>query len=160
MVNAAVQNSRTMTTRTFDDARSVVWAGRLITLLGAGHTIGALILTRGFVDDWLAGDLWDSSLDLGAPQPILGAFFVSVASFGIPLLLVGWAITRMGHHNLIPPPLLTCTLALWITACDLLGGPSPLLLAWLSILTLLIAAHRKARTATRSSRTPPHPGNP
>ncbi|MGW4845675.1 hypothetical protein [Nocardia brasiliensis] len=137
-----------MTTKTFDNARSVVWAGRLITLLGAGHTVGALILTRGFVDDWLAGDLWDSSLDLRAPQPILGAFFVSVASFGIPLLLVGWAITRMGHHNLIPPPLLTCALALWITACDLLGGPSPLLLAWLSILTLLIAAHRKARTAT------------
>ncbi|WP_433574562.1 hypothetical protein [Nocardia brasiliensis] len=92
-----------MTTKTFDSARSVVWAGRLITLLGAGHTVGALILTRGFVDDWLAGDLWDSSLDLRAPQPILGAFFVSVASFGIPLLLVGWAITRMGHHNLIPP---------------------------------------------------------
>ncbi|MEU7138544.1 hypothetical protein ABZ942_03725 [Nocardia sp. NPDC046473] len=134
-----------MKTPTFDNARAVVWAGRLIALLGAGHTVGALILTRDFLDDWLSGELWDIPQNLGAPQPMVGAFFVSVASFGVPLLLLGVAISRMGRHGVVPSPLLAWGVAAWITVCDLVGGPSPLLLAWISIVTLLIAARRHAR---------------
>ncbi|MEV6770085.1 DUF6463 family protein [Nocardia sp. NPDC051030] len=134
-----------MTTKASNSARSVVWSGRLVTLLGTGHTIGALILTRHYFNDWASGDLWDSSLDLHSPQPILGAFFVSILSFGIPLLLFGLAISWIGHQGLIPPPYVAWALAAWITICVALGGLSPLPLAFISVATLLIAAHRQPR---------------
>ncbi|MFI9507780.1 hypothetical protein [Nocardia sp. NPDC052566] len=138
-----------MTSKTFGSARSVVWAGGLIAFLGAGHSVGALILTRDFFDNWAAGDLWDPAMDLHAPQPILGAFFVSVASFGVPLLLVGLAISWIGRRGLVPPRYFAWGIAAWITVCDVIGGPSPLLLAWISIVTLLVAARR---TRLRSAR--------
>ncbi|MEC3918698.1 DUF6463 family protein [Nocardia sp. CDC160] len=135
-----------MTTNSLGSPRAVMWAGRLLALLGTGHTIGALVDTRQFLGDWLTGELWDTNINLDSPQPIVGAFFVSVASFGVPLIVVGLAISWIGRQGLVPPPYLAVIIAAWIIAVDGLGGrPSPLEIGFISIAILLVAARRQAR---------------
>lgn len=68
------------------------WAGRLILLYGAAHTLGALTVEGAarHAGAWFSGALWWD--DLAAMSPANSALWLSLGSFGVPLVLVGLTV--------------------------------------------------------------------
>ncbi|MGW4533483.1 DUF6463 family protein [Nocardia sp. NPDC004340] len=130
----------------------IAWAGRLIVLFGAAHTILALTLMRAarYADDWFSGALWHD--DLSAMSPANSALWLSLDSFGIPLVMVGLTVLWLDRRDLTPPPFFAWTLGAW-TAFGALVIP---LTPWpiMAIATgLLVAGARRAVPAPEPAKT-------
>ncbi|AYF77343.1 hypothetical protein D7D52_29950 [Nocardia yunnanensis] len=120
----------------------IAWAGRLIVLFGAAHTILALTLMRAarYAGDWFTGALWHD--DLAAMSPANSALWLSLDSFGVPLILVGMTVLWFDRHGITPPPFIAWALGLWTVfgAVVLLLTPWPIM----AVATgLLIAGSRR-----------------
>lgn len=121
------------------------WAGWLIVLYGAAHTLGALTLEGAarHAGAWFSGRLWKEDLaDMSAAN---SAYWLSLASFGVPLILVGFLVLWLRRRDIAPPRFVAVTLGLWtlVDAVVLLYSPWPILL--LASLLLLIGTHRNRR---------------
>jgi hypothetical protein len=120
------------------------WAGWLITLYGAAHTLGALTVLGAarHAGVWFSGGLWGG--DLVTMSPAMSAYWLSVNSFGVPLIVVGLTVLWLVRHGITPPPLIAWTLGMW-TVVDIVGS-GPLPAQWLIILLanilLLVGARR------------------
>ncbi|WP_228802447.1 DUF6463 family protein, partial [Nocardia farcinica] len=95
----------------------ITWAGRLIVLFGAAHTILALTLMRAasHAGDWFSGALWRD--DLADMSPANSALWLSLNSFGIPLVLVGLTVLWLDRRGITPPRFLAWVLSLWTAQC-------------------------------------------
>lgn len=122
----------------------ITWAGVLITLCGVGHTLGALAQTvPRYAEAWFGWALWEEAhRDLGAMSHTTAAFWFSVYSFGVPLILIGLTVLWLGRRDTTPPPFIAWTLAAWTIVGEVLSGPSPLSLVVLASILLLAAARR------------------
>ncbi|MFX0577048.1 hypothetical protein [Nocardia nepalensis] len=82
----------------------IAWAGRLIVIFGAAHTILALTLMRAarYAGDWFRGALWHD--DLAAMSAANSALWLSLDSFGVPLVLVGMTVLWLDRRGITPPP--------------------------------------------------------
>ncbi|MGW4244559.1 DUF6463 family protein [Nocardia sp. NPDC004722] len=91
----------------------IAWAGRLIVFFGAAHTILALTLERAgrYAGDWFTGGLWHD--DLSAMSAANSALWLSLDSFGIPLVLVGLTLLWLDRRGLTPPWFLAPVLGIW-----------------------------------------------
>ncbi|MFE3059154.1 DUF6463 family protein [Nocardia sp. NPDC059239] len=91
----------------------ITWAGRLIVLFGAAHTILALTWMRAarYAGDWFSGALWHD--DLAAMSPANSALWLSLDSFGIPLVLVGLTVLWLDRRGITPPLFIVWVLGLW-----------------------------------------------
>ncbi|MGV9838089.1 DUF6463 family protein [Nocardia niigatensis] len=127
----------------------IKWAGWLITIFGAAHTLLALTVERaaGHAGTWFTGGLWGD--DLAAMSPENSAFWLSVASFGVPLALIGVTILWLDRHDITPPVFLAWALGIWslLIAAALILTPWPMILVASG---LLLAGSRRA---TRSGHT-------
>ncbi|MDF2707197.1 MAG: hypothetical protein K0R62_2849 [Nonomuraea muscovyensis] len=137
----------------------IKWAGWLITLFGAAHTVGALTVEKAasHAGTWFSGGLWGD--DLAAMSPANSAYWLSVASFGVPLVVVGLIVLWLDRRRITPPPFVAWTLGIWtvVGAVVLVATPWPILL--LANILLLVGARRTARHGTpaphaRTTRTP------
>ncbi|MEV1130766.1 hypothetical protein [Agromyces sp. NPDC049794] len=120
------------------------WAGGLIVLYGAAHTVGALTALGAarHAGTWVSGKLWAE--DLADMSPAMSAYWLTVNSFGPPLVLIGATVLWMDRRGITPPPFVAWALGTWVAVDAVLSGPGigqgviPLTAAGL----LLASAHR------------------
>ncbi|AZM57237.1 hypothetical protein DMA15_35650 [Streptomyces sp. WAC 01529] len=124
----------------------IKWAGWLIVLFGALHTLGALTVEEAasHADDWFSGALWEE--DLSAMSAANSAYWLSLGSFGVPLVMVGLTVLWLDRRGITPPSFIAWTLALWtvVDAVVLAFTPWPVLL--LAAALLWFGARRAARS--------------
>ncbi|AJT69606.1 hypothetical protein T261_8009 [Streptomyces lydicus] len=123
----------------------IKWAGWIITLCGTAHTIGALTVEKAarHAGTWFSGGLW--SEDFADMSPAGSAYWLSLASFGIPLILVGLTVLWLDRRGITPPAFIAWTLGTW-TVVDAVVLPfTPWPLFALACALLLIGTHRARR---------------
>ncbi|MEU9872845.1 hypothetical protein AB0C87_33955 [Actinomadura sp. NPDC048021] len=77
------------------------WAGLLLILLGAGHTLGGLLLTAGrHADSWFTGRLWRPEEGIAGMSSAMAAFWLTLGSFGVPLAVVGMIVLWLDRRGL------------------------------------------------------------
>ncbi|MCM6778373.1 DUF6463 family protein [Nocardia sp. CDC159] len=127
----------------------IKWAGWIITLCGVMHTVGALTVEGAarHAGAWFSGELWND--DLAAMSPANSAYWLSMASFGVPLTVLGVTVLWLDRRGITPPSFIAWTLLAWtvIDAIVLAFTPWPVFL--LATVLLLIGA-RRADSAPRS----------
>ncbi|WP_206515617.1 DUF2867 domain-containing protein [Georgenia faecalis] len=134
------------------DARTA-WAGRLIVFYGTAHTLGALTALGAarHAGAWFRRELWHE--DLSHMSPAMSAYWLSVNSFGPPLVVVGLTVLWLNRRGIAPPAFLAWALGGWLVVEAAIAGPGvgqDLIL--LSAVALLLAARRARRRATLASR--------
>ncbi|WP_330231426.1 DUF6463 family protein [Nocardia sp. NBC_00508] len=126
-------------------SRMIKWAGWLITLFGAAHTLGALTVEKAarHAGTWFSGGLWSD--DLAAMSSANSAYWLSLASFGVPLVVVGVMVLWLERRGIAPPTFVAWTLGVWTVggAAVLMFTPWPILL--LASVLLLVGSRRAAR---------------
>lgn len=124
----------------------IKWAGGLIVLCGVGHTLGALVQTAPqYAGSWFSWALWEEhNNDPLAMSHTTAAFWYSVYSFGLPLLLIGVIVLWMGRQGITPPPFIAWSVAAWTAVGAVLSGLSPLLFLLPAAALLLVGARRQA----------------
>ena len=126
------------------------WAGWLITLYGAAHTLGALTVLGAarHAGVWFSGELWGA--DLGNMSPAMSAYWLSANSFGLPLIVVGLTVLWLARRGITPPPFIAWTLGIWNLVDVVVSGPLPpqWLIILLATILLLVGARRGARRPT------------
>jgi hypothetical protein len=137
------------------DAGMVRWAGRLIVFFGAAHTLGALTAERAarHAGAWFSGELWGD--DLAAMSPANSAYWLSVNSFGPPLVLVGLTVLWLDRRGITPPPFIAWAIGAWTLADTVMAGPGVgqgLILV--AAAGLLLAAHRRGARKDTPRRFP------
>ena len=132
----------------------IKWAGRLIVFFGAAHTLGALTVEGAarHAGAWFSGELWGE--DLSNMSPANSAYWLSVDSFGLPLIVVGLTVLWLDRRAITPPPFIAWTLGIWTVADAVLAGPGlgQGLILLLATVLLLAGARRAKR--------PDNPGAP
>ncbi len=122
----------------------IKWSGWLIVLYGAAHTLGALTVVGAarHAGAWFSGELWGD--DLANMSPANSAYWLSVASFGVPLIVVGLTVLWLDRRGITPPAFIAWMLGIWtvVDAVILLLTPWPILLL---ATVLLLAGVRRAR---------------
>ncbi|MFI9534436.1 DUF6463 family protein [Nocardia fusca] len=130
------------------------WAGWIITLAGAGHSLGSLIETApGHVGMWFDGQLWSETSYAGFSDAAAG-FWYSVFSFGPPLLLIGVMVLWLDRRDITPPPFVAWAIAAWVIITFIASGPSPLPILLVAAGILLVADRRDKRREHLSSHNP------
>ncbi len=133
--------------------RMVHWAGWIIALYGCAHTIGALTVegAASHAGAWFSGALWNESFS--AMSPAGSAFWFSLDSFGIPLILIGLIVVWMYRKDISPPAFLPWCLIGWtiIDATVLLLTPWPLML--IAEILLVVGIRRSDRKRSRGRRS-------
>lgn len=121
----------------------IKWAGWLLVFYGAAHTIGALtVLGAGrHAGAWFSGALWQH--DLAVLSPENGAYWMSLNSFGIPLIVLGLTVLWLHRRGITPPQFIAWTLGVWtvVDALVLAFTPWPIMLCANG---LLLAGARRA----------------
>jgi hypothetical protein len=120
------------------------WAGWLITLYGAAHTLGALTVlgAASHAGVWFSGGLWGG--DLANMSPAMSAYWLSVNSFGVPLIVVGLTVLWLDRRGITPPPFIAWTVGIW-NLVDVVGTgllPPVWLIILLATILLLVGARR------------------
>ena len=135
----------------------VRWAGRLIVAYGTAHTLGALTAEGAgrHAGTWVSGRLWREGLS--DMSPAMSAYWLSVNSFGPPLVLLGLTVLEADRRGAPPPPLLAWSLAGWTALGFVVTGPGVGQdLVLLVAAGLLVAGARQTADRPRRTRRP-HP---
>lgn len=125
----------------------IKWAGWLITFGGVGHTLGALTFegAAGHADAWFSGALRHEDLsDMSAAG---SAYWLSLASFGPPTILLGLTVLWLNRRGTTPPSFIAWTL-LALTAVDAVVLTfTPWVLSLVASVLLLAGARRAKERA-------------
>ncbi|MFJ3172010.1 DUF6463 family protein [Streptomyces roseus] len=133
----------------------IKWAGWIITLFGAAHTLGALTVEKAarHAGTWFSGGLWGE--DLADMSPAGSAYWLSLASFGIPLALVGLTVLWLDRRGIIPPAFIAWTLGGWTVVIAVVLPLTPWPLLGLACALLSIGARRAGSADPASASGPP-----
>lgn len=128
------------------------WAGGLIVFYGLAHTLGALTAEGAarHAGVWFSGQLWGA--DLATMSPAMGAYWLSINSFGPPLILLGLTTLWMDARHITPPSFIGWALITWVLVGVVVigvGVGQDLILLVASAL-LVAAPHRARRRAGKS----------
>lgn len=139
----------------------IKWAGRLMVFYGAAHTVGALAAEGAarHIGTWLSRDMWGESLS--DMSPAMSAYWLSINSFGPPVVLLGCAVLWMNRRGIRPPAFIGWALAAWVAVGTLVAGPGVgqdviLLIAC----ALIIATSRRQGAAPAASQGELAAGSP
>ncbi|MGA4844200.1 DUF6463 family protein [Streptomyces sp. G45] len=127
----------------------IKWAGWIITLGGIAHSIGALTVEKAarHADTWFSGGLWNE--DLADMSPAGSAYFLSLDSFGVPLILVGLTVLWLERRGITPPAFIGWTLGVW-TLLDAVVLPFTPWPVFAVACALLVIGARRANSAARA----------
>lgn len=123
----------------------IKWAGWLIAIFGAAHTLLALTVEEAgsHAGDWFGGELWGD--DLSAMSSANSAYWLSWNSFGPPLVLIGLTVLWLHRRGIVPPPFIAWVLGVWAVGDIVVLGTSPSPVILLASVLLLVGARRAAR---------------
>ncbi|AIA00640.1 DUF6463 family protein [Streptomyces noursei] len=123
----------------------IKWAGWIITLFGTAHTLLALTVEKAarHAGTWFSGGLW--SEDLAAMSPAGSAYWLSLESFGPPLILVGLTVLWLDRRDITPPAFIAWALGAWAVVDAVVLPLTPWPLIALACALLLIGARRAHR---------------
>ncbi|MBB1256289.1 hypothetical protein H3146_23460 [Streptomyces sp. OF3] len=108
-----------------------------ITLLGAQNI--------GHLGAWFSGDLWGLPREeFVEPRGAGGAFWISIGSFAVPLLLLGLLVSHFGRRGVRVPPSVGWGLAVWGAVGAAVIEPTPMLLILLPAVLLIRQRERTA----------------
>ncbi|MGI5292022.1 DUF6463 family protein [Nonomuraea polychroma] len=100
-------------------------AGWILTLYGAVHTLGALTVGKAasHAGTWFSGGLWHE--DLAEMSPAGSAYWLSVDSFGPPIIVIGLIVLWLDRRDITPPTFIAWILGIW-TVVDAVVQPHAL----------------------------------
>lgn len=109
----------------------------MIIFFGAAHTLAALTIEGAawHMGAWLGGELWGA--DFSAMTPAHSALWLSLESFGVPLVVIGATVLWLDRRGITPPAFIGWTLGAW----TLVTAAWPILLLGNSL--LLVGIRRK-----------------
>jgi Family of unknown function (DUF6463) len=120
------------------------WAGRLIVLYGAGHMLAALTAegAASHAGAWFGGEVWGG--DFESMSPAMSAYWLTVNSFGLPLVVVGLTVLWLDRRGITPPTFIAWTLGIWTVVDSVIAGPGAGqgLILLVAIILLLVGARR------------------
>jgi len=133
----------------------IKWAGRLIVLYGAAHTLGALTAEGAarHAGAWFSGKLWGE--DLADMSPAMSAYWLSVNSFGPPLILLGLTVLWLDRRGITPPPFIAWVLAGWVVLGVVVAGPGIGQDLILLVAAGLVLAGARRAASDRATQRPP-----
>ena len=124
----------------------IKWAGSLMVLLGAAHTVLSLAFTVGtHAEAWLGGELWTIEGALDRMGPVEAAFWFSVGSFGPLLTAVGATVLWMRRRGIVPPAFIAWGVGAWSLVAAAIAEPAPWIVATVAAGLLLAGVRRAAR---------------
>jgi hypothetical protein len=126
----------------------VKWAGRIMMLQGLLHLVSTAVLSRTHIGGWLSGDLWSLPELADALPPAYGAFWLVLGSFGLPLLLLGAIVEKLGRAGVVPPAYVAWGYGVWGLVCTVVLPSSPFITTLIPTIMLLVAARRSQQTTT------------
>ncbi|MEU9482462.1 hypothetical protein AB0D83_02120 [Streptomyces decoyicus] len=99
---------------------------------------------------WFSGGLW--SEDFAAMSPAGSAYWLSLASFGIPLILVGLTVLWLDRRGIAPPAFIAWTLGTWtvVDAVVLPFTPWPLFALACALLLIGVRRARRGNPASKA----------
>ncbi|MER6046182.1 DUF6463 family protein [Streptomyces sp. NPDC001793] len=123
----------------------IKWAGWIVTLFGTAHTLLALTVEKAarHAGTWFSGGLW--SENLADMSPAGSAYWLSLESFGPPLVLVGLTVLWLDRRDIVPPAFIAWTLGAWTVVDAVILPFTPWPLMALACALLLIGARRARR---------------
>lgn len=129
----------------------ITWAGGLMVFYGAAHTLGALTVegAASHAGAWLRGEL--RSGDLSEMSPAMSAYWLSLNSFGPPVVLLGLTVLWLNRRGVEVPTFIAWSLGAWVILGTFVAGPGvgqDLIL--LVACVLLLAGARRAEPPRRS----------
>lgn len=128
--------------------------GWIILFFGAAHTLAALTIEGAawHLEAWLGGELWGA--DFAKMTPAHSALWLSLESFGVPLVVIGATVLWLDGRGIAPPAFIGWTLGTWtlVTAVILLFSPWPILL--LGNILLLVGIRRKTASGPHKTADP------
>lgn len=129
----------------------IKWAGGLIVFFGAAHTLLALTVEGAarHAGAWFSGDLWGE--DFANMSPANSALWLSLDSFGVPLVLVGVLVLWLDRRGITPPPFIAWTVGIWAVVDGVISGLTPWPLLVIASGLLLAGARRAAHQGNQSS---------
>lgn len=105
----------------------VVLAGRILVFLGTLHLVLLLARSAGRFDDWFGGAMWFLQGEaFFEPSGAASAFWISLGSFALPLLLLGLLVSYLGKTGVPVPRSIGWGLALWGAVCAVVVVPTPM----------------------------------
>lgn len=124
----------------------IKWAGWIFTVLATAH----LLLAFAFVgphhaDAWLGGELWMPEGTIAEMPAAVGGFWLSVGSFGLPLLVVGQTVLWMHRRGITPPAFIGWAVGAWSVVGGLIFEPAPWIVVTIGAGLLLAGVKRAAR---------------
>ncbi len=124
----------------------IKWAGWLIAFYGAAHTLGALTVEGAarHAPAWFSGALWGD--DFAAMSPANGAYWLSLGSFGIPLVLIGLTVLWMERRGITPPAFIGWTLGVWTAVDGVVLAFTPWPIVMLASVLLVLGTRRSDRS--------------
>lgn len=131
----------------------ITWAGWLLVLYGGAHTLGALTVegAASHADSWFTGELWGEDLsDMSAAG---SAYWLSVNSFGPPLVVVGLLVLWLRRQDARPPAFVGWAVGAWTAVDAVVSGLTPWPIAALAAVLLVLGSRR-----TQQELTAPHGG--
>lgn len=123
----------------------IKWAGWIMTFYGTAHTVGALTVEGAarHAGAWFSGELWHD--DLAHMSPAHSALWLSLASFGPPLILIGLTVLWLDRRGIAPPPFIGWTLGT-LTVVDAVIAPfTPWPILLVGSILLLVGIRRARR---------------
>lgn len=124
-----------------------LWAGRSLIAMGVVHLVGMGAQTTQYVDDWFTGSLWGlSRAEFTSPSGAGGAFWLVVASFAVPLLLLGVLVVHLAKRGAAVPESIGWGLAAWCVFGSVILEPAPLALGLFPAVLIVLAARAARRT--------------
>lgn len=80
------------------------WAGRILIVMGVVHLIMLGAQNTQYIDEWFTGALWALPREeFVHPSGAAGAFWSSVGSFAVPMMLLGMLLTHLARRGIAAP---------------------------------------------------------
>ena len=127
---------------------------RILTFLATAHLVITTALSHAHLSAFLHGDLWLPAHGLSDLSPELGAYWLTIGSFGLPLLLLGAIVASTGRAGRTVPAYTGWGLVAWTLVGSLILEPTPMILVLIPA-GMLIVARRRASDGTASTATAP-----
>jgi hypothetical protein len=120
------------------------WAGGIFTVLGAAHLVlGLALLAPHHARAWATGELWLPEGALAEMSPAAGGFWMTVGSFGAPLLALGLTVLWLHRRGIAPPAFIGWIVLAWSVTAALVFEPAPWIAAVVGAVLLLAGTRRE-----------------
>lgn len=120
-------------------------------VIGGVHAIAFTIqaLANGHVASWLSGDLWGSEVWAAEQSQSQAAFWLSLGSLAVPLVLLAAALLALIRADVPIPGSIGYGLAAWVLVCSAVMEPAGFPLGLIPAGMLILAHRRRIHPGTR-----------